>query len=444
MTCPLCDGACDGADLTPLLSPELAWLWETVAAAADRRGDESLTGGPAVTVTVPALPAQRAAAAGLIDGRPLEPGQSRRVSLKVLAAGVATRGPRLTPGAVAAHACNRRLAAKARRRAQQTAASDRIRTQLESSATSLPHHVRELIHPETAYTRLRTLGWVTRLLNTPDPTALLDQALQVAAQLPLPGRRIDRRLLVPGNPHALDAGALPALVLALTGSSGTPTRSGWARLGVDCDDLLGGLIITGITPRGWHIPPGATYALPPRELAHIDWEPPKTAGQWAFVTENPSVLAAASSQALDQNSHVTPRVICTVGTPSQLECEAIGALSDAGWNTAVRADFDQAGLAHVRALLASAPAATAWRMSAADYLAAVLEGTDTLHLRDSDAPWDEHLVPAMRKHSVPVYEEDLLPALLTDITAGTPGSSSLAVPVRLRPDRAVQKESRKP
>jgi hypothetical protein len=29
----------------------------------------------------------------------------------------------------------------------------------------------------------------------------------------------------------------------------------------------------------------------------------------------------------------------------------------------------------------------------------------------------------MREHSVPVYEEDLLPALLADITVGTPGSS---------------------
>ncbi|MFE1987635.1 DUF2399 domain-containing protein [Streptomyces mirabilis] len=422
MNCPLCGGACDGADLVPLLSSELAWLWQALAATADRRGDESLTGGPAVTVTVPAEPAQRAAAAGLIDGRPLEPGQSRRVSLEGLTAAVAVRGPRLTPGAVAAHACGRRLAVKARRRAQQTAASDRIRIHLESSAADLPHHVRDLVGPEAVFTRLRTLGWVTRLLNTPDPAGLLDQALQVAAQLPPPGRRIDRRLLVPGNPHALDTGVLPALVLALTGSSGAPARSGWARLGVDCDDLLGGLIITGITPRGWRIPPGATLTLPPRELAHIEWEPPETTGTWVFVTENPSVLAAASGQSLAQGSLVTPRVICTAGTPSQLECEAIGALSDTGWNIAVRADFDQAGLAHVRALLAAAPAAVAWRMSATDYLAAIPEGTDALHLLDSDAPWDEHLVPAMRKHSVPVYEEGLLPALLTDITTGAPGS----------------------
>ncbi|MFE2519407.1 DUF2399 domain-containing protein [Streptomyces mirabilis] len=424
MTCTLCTGACEEADLAPLLSPDLAWLWQPLAAAADRRGDESLTSGPAVTVTVPTEPAQCAAAAGLIDGCPLQPGQSRRINLPHLTAALSARGPRLTPGAVAAHACNRRLAANARHRAQQTIATDRIRTHLESTTAELPHHVRELVGPETVFTRMRTLGWVTRLLNAPDPTQLLEQALKVAAQLPPPGRRIDRRLMVPGNPHALDAGPLPALVLALSGSSGTPTRSAWARLGVDCDDLLGGLIITGITPRGWHIPSGATYTLPPRELASIDWQPPDRPGLWVFVTENPSILAAACNRSLAGDSLVTPRMICTAGTPSQRECNAVAALSDAGWNVAVRADFDQAGLAHVRALLNAAPAAIPWRMSTTDYLATVPEGTDTLHLQDEDASWDERLVPTMRKHSVPAYEEDLLPALLTDIGAGAPDSPS--------------------
>jgi len=423
MTCPLCTDACAGADLGPLLAPELTWLWRALAAAADRRGDENLMAGPAVTVTVPAAPAQRAAAAGLIGGPSLEPGQRRRVRLEELTSAVTTRGPSLTPGAVAAHACNRRLAAKARSRAEHTAASDRIRAQLERAAADLPHHVRERVGPATVFSRLNSLGWITRLLRTANPDALLTQALQVAAHLPPPGRRVDRRILVPGNPHALDAGTLPALVLALNGSSATRVRSSWARLGVEWDDLLGGLITTGVTPRGWRIPSGATFTLPPRELATIEWEAPQTPGTWVFVTENPSVLAAASNLALAQDSGWTPRVICTAGTPSQLECAAVGALSDVGWRIAVRADFDQAGLAHMRALLAAAPAAAAWRMTAGDYLAAAPEGADTLHLQDSDTPWDPSLVLAMRKHSVPVYEEDLLPVLLADIVAGAPRST---------------------
>ncbi|UUU45129.1 DUF2399 domain-containing protein [Streptomyces sp. NBC_00162] len=420
MNCPLCNGACAEADLVPLLSPELTWLWQALAAAADRRGDETLTSGTPVTVLLPVSAAQCAAATGLIGGRPPEPGQRRRLNLEELAAAVAIRGPALTPGAVAAHACNRRLAAKARSRAEHTAASDRIRSLLEHSAADLPHHVRERIQPATAFTRLHKLGWITRLLKTPDPETLLTQALQVAARLPPPGRRIDRRILVPGNPHALDAGTLPALVLALTGTSATRGRSSWVHLGVDCDDLLGGLIITGVTPRGWQIPPGATFALPPRELADITWQPPDKNNEWAFVTENPSVLAAASNHALANDGVRTPRVICTAGTPSQLECQAIGALSTAGWRIAIRADFDQAGLAHMRALLAAAPTALPWRMSAADYLQAAPKGTDILHLQESDAPWDPFLVTAMLTQSTPVYEEDLLVKLLADIADGRP------------------------
>ncbi|MEV8327682.1 DUF2399 domain-containing protein [Kitasatospora sp. NPDC056731] len=427
MSCQLCSGACMDADLTPLLRPELAWLWQALAATADRRGDEHLTTGPAVTVTVPADPAQRAAAAGLIRGRPLEPGQRRRITLEELTTALAARGPRITPGAVAAHACNRRLAEKARGHAEKNAASDRIRAQLDSSLTTLPGHVRELLGPATLFSRLRGLGWITRLAHTQDAAELLDQALQVASRLPLPGQRIDRRLLVPGNPHALDAGALPALVLALTGSPSSGARSSWARLGVDYDDLLGGLIVTGVHPTGWHIPAGATVTIPPRELAPITWEPPPATGEWVFVTENPSVLAAAANRhALAGATAEAPRVICTAGTPSQLECEAIALLADVGWRIAVRADFDPPGLAHVRALLAAAPDAIPWRMGAADYLAAAPDGTDgadLLRLQDTDSPWDPGLASAMVKRSVPVYEEDLLPQLLSDIAGGTPGDS---------------------
>ncbi len=37
--CPLCGGACIGAELGPLLDNQLRWLWDQVARARDPRRD---------------------------------------------------------------------------------------------------------------------------------------------------------------------------------------------------------------------------------------------------------------------------------------------------------------------------------------------------------------------------------------------------------------------
>ena len=57
--CVLCDGACSGADLGPLLDVRLGWLWEQIGRAADRRGDAALMEGslslraPSIRLSVP-------------------------------------------------------------------------------------------------------------------------------------------------------------------------------------------------------------------------------------------------------------------------------------------------------------------------------------------------------------------------------------------------------
>lgn len=141
---------------------------------------------------------------------------------------------------------------------------------------------------------------------------------------------------------------------------------------------------------------------------------------WVFVTENPSVLSAARQLAL---SGAVPRLICTSGTPSALETAAIARLHDAGWNVAVRADFDEAGLTHIQTLRTTTPDATPWRMGTDDYLATVdldnpRQLTRTQRLR---SPWDPGLADAMRRTGTPAYEEALLPQLLDDIATGRPG-----------------------
>jgi uncharacterized protein (TIGR02679 family) len=405
-------------DLTPLLTPELMWLWQTVAQAADRRGDDDMTTG-AVTITAPQDAAERAAANGLVPGRSLTPGQKRKVDFAALTRTLLPRSAGLTPGAVAAHAVGRRLAVEAHEK-QQAAATrqlmvDRLRAELET----LPPHLG--IDTGAVLERLQRTGSVTRVLATEDPEALLRQALEVLLRLPEPGDRVDRRTLVPGSPHALDEGPLPALVLAVMGVSGLRTRDAWAAVGVDIDDLVGGLIVTGVHPDGWVIPDGATLTLPLKELTSIKWASPSRTDSWVFVTENPSVLSA-SVQRFNQTSaadSAPPRVVCTSGTPSRTECEAVAALTAAGWQVAVRADFDTRGLQHVRSLLAAAPAAKPWRMCAGDYLAATRPGSGT-EVVVSATPWDPELGAEMDRLGVAAYEEDLIELLVGDVLMGAP------------------------
>ncbi|WP_158220636.1 DUF2399 domain-containing protein [Kineosporia sp. A_224] len=424
--CPYCSGVCRDADLAPLLSPDLAWLWESVATAADRRGDADLVIGR-LALTGPADPTARTAAVGLLGGSPLRAGSRRIVELADLTARLTVRGPELTPGAVAAHALRRRLATRAAAHRDRDALLQSLEQALEAHLARLPDHVAERVDSARVWQRLRSTGWSARLAGQPDPFALATHAVGVLAALPQPPQRADRRTLVPTDPHALDDGTpLAGLVLALTGLAGTRPRAAWHVLGVDCDDLTGGVLALGIHPSGWTVPADAVVTLPPRELARCTWpQPPHDA--WVFVTENPSVTAAAATLAAGSTAPI--RLLCTVGTPSGLEAAAIARLADTGWRIAVRADFDRAGLAHVRTLLEACPSAVPWRMGFQDYVmalgnltvpAASASGPGAADLRAADTPWDPDLATAMTGAGRPAFEEALLDPLLADLAAGRP------------------------
>lgn len=426
--CQFCGGACVGSEIGPLLDDQLRWLWEQVARVADRRGDEQLIQG-SLTVRAPDLPEARAAASGLLGGCVLKPGQSRTVDLAQLTLKLRVRGPHLTPGAVAAHATGRRLALRAAAAAERQQQEQQLMQEFLTAATTIP---RDTLHePDRVWVALRRSGWIARVLNVERPSQLLRTAVAVISALPFQNSRIDRRRLASGttgNPHALDPGTtLSGLVLAMLTVTGKikqkqRPRVAWASVGVDCDDVTGGLVAVGILPINWSAPTGAALTLPPRVLKTCEWPLPCASGSWIFVTENPSVASAAADLAANG---VELHLLCTSGTPSAEEITAIARLASAGWRIAVRADFDAAGLGHVAALLDTVPNAVPWRMSVDDYLGSLaVEGTDEVALeRVPDTHWDQRLSVTMREKGIAAYEESLLPLLLEDLRLRVPGAA---------------------
>lgn len=421
--CRLCGDRCAGADLGALVQPELAWIWYAVAGVADRRGDADLTQGAPVTVTGPATPADRAAAAGFFPG-PVAAGQARRLDLPRLTKVVRRWGPLLTPGAVAAHATGRPLAVRAASRAALTERVGRLRdTVLQECASG------GVLGGEEVFEHLRRSGWIARVDRADAGPETVRRAVQTAGlvcDIP-PQERRDRRRLVPGDPHALDDGTfLAGLTLAvLTGAGILPpgvrsSRQAWEIVGVDCDEVQGGLSTLGVHPAGWVVPPGAICTLPPRELRRCGWPSPEGMERRVFVTENPSVLAAAADAVTrDSGLRGRARLVCTMGTPSGVEIASLALLAVQGWQVWVRADFDQAGLRHVTSLLAGIEGARPWRMGVDDYLRTLAVDDRSRAEMDSvqvETPWEPALAAVMRERSRPGYEEALMPLLLADLT----------------------------
>jgi uncharacterized protein (TIGR02679 family) len=290
-----------------------------------------------------------------------------------------------------------------------------------AAATSIRY---EAFHdPQQIWIGLRRGGVIARLVATEQPERYLRSALTVIAALPVTKARIDRRRLAneaTGNPHALDHGSgLATLVIAILAAAGVVEsrqrpREAWASVGVDYDDVVGGLTAIGILPVGWSAPPGAVVTLPPRVLNTCEWPRPDISDSYVFVTENPSVTAAAADLAAIETGI---RLLCTVGTPSASEISAIGQLALSGWRVAVRADFDAAGIGNVAAVLRTVPQAIPWRMGVEDYINSLKEQTqEDVPLNGvPDTPWAPDLSHAMRERRVAAFEESLLTLLLEDL-----------------------------
>lgn len=304
---------------------------------------------------------------------------------------------------------------------------------------------------------VRRSGSATRLAGGVDGLGpLVDGALAVLARLPA-DEVVALAVLAAettGDAHALDrgqplgslvAGALPAVgaevaealeedddddplwaqsereVEALRAAD---WRRTWAMVGVLCDDLSVSALALNLPVRSSvdvvaesvheHGVAGQPLRLTLRQLATAPLE--VIAGSVVHVCENPSVV----SQAASLLGHECAPLVCVEGVPDSAVGALLDLLVDGGAVLRYHGDFDWGGLAIANQVVARWGAAP-WRMSASDYRAAAASARKPLTGRPGAASWDGDLTSAMEELGLAVHEEQVMSALMADLTARGPG-----------------------
>jgi len=224
---------------------------------------------------------------------------------------------------------------------------------------------RVLAHPQAG--RPELASWLEHArkrfgCTSPERTALVLQALDVLAALPADGQPLAALAAsrAGGDAHALDrdrplgrmaAAALFALEGATPREPSSPDewRGLWARVGVSCDELSCTALTLGLRPhrlaRGYlagRLRAAARAGRPiVLTLAELRAEPPRLSGEFLFVCENPSIVAAAAN-ALGAGC---PPLLCTSGWPNTAVAATLDAAEAAAMDILVHADGDEAGAA---------------------------------------------------------------------------------------------------
>jgi uncharacterized protein (TIGR02679 family) len=253
----------------------------------------------------------------------------------------------------------------------------------------------------------------------------LDRVLRVLAELPAAGDPLPvfaERVL--GDPHALDdPGRCAGLVLrALAGSYDLPPpvdaesrQALWERVGVTSDVLSSTVLAAGLRPAGQDLVARMLRAA--AEAGHaavLTLGQLRAAGPWAavpavvWVFENPAMVALA----LDRFGDRCPPLVCTSGWPSAAGILLLRRLAAAGAGLRYHGDLDGEGL-RIAANVAARTGAQPWRMTSADYLAAV--GTGPPVGRVTPAPWDADLAGHLTRVGTAVPEERVAATLLAEL-----------------------------
>jgi len=256
------------------------------------------------------------------------------------------------------------------------------------------------------------------------------RALRVLGELPGSGDPLpllaDRVL---GDTHGLDEGtrcaglvqrALAAIYDVEVPENAQQKRALWERAGVADDELSAVVLTAGLRPAGDDVvsqilrlctEAGQAAALTLGQL-RASGGPAGLPGQvWVF--ENPSVLAMA----LARFGRRCPPIVVTSGWPNSAVILLLQLLAGAGTRLHYHGDFDGEGL-RIAAAVVARTGAEPWRMSSADYLAAVSQGPPTG--RVSEAPWDADLAGHLRRVGITVAEERVGAGLLDQLARHFP------------------------
>lgn len=272
-----------------------------------------------------------------------------------------------------------------------------------------------------------------------DTRSMLEQVLSVLVALPADGRPLAAFANdTLGDPHALDAGrrvsgavlkALACLYGIDPPSDASERRALWERAGIACDSLSTTVLVAGLRPSGsdplarslnlWADAGQACVVTLAQLVEASDLE---GVGSPVWVTENPTIVALAV-QRLGQRC---PPMVCSSGWPNSAAVRLLRGLAASGRVLRYHGDFDGEGL-RIAAYVMARTGAVPWRMSVADYLAALADasGSSSSAGRVSDSPWDTELALSLATHDVAIAEEALAESLLGDLErgAGTVGAS---------------------
>ncbi|MCW6003500.1 TIGR02679 family protein [Micromonospora sp. CPCC 205371] len=417
---------------TYLTVPSLNELWAAVRARLERNGRQ-ITG--VVAVDLDEIGADHLS--GLL-GRTVEPGLARRIKLTDLDAALRRSAAGQGLISIVEILNGRPVTDHAAAREQKQEQWSRVWQQLDAALAAAG--LADAAWVPAWIAGLRRTGILTRAGADAADRALhhavtaLEILLPVAAE---PSGTLELANLATratGNAHGLDDTSLASVVLlrAAAHALGRPIpatttdrRNLWLALGVATDTVSGTVLAWRLRPPGtdrWsqmmrdRAKLGLITHLTLHELDQagaVDFAPPE---QTVFVCENPQVLQAAAHAGIAQP------VLCLSGNPASVGTRLLRALVASGNPIRYHGDFDWPGVAIAGRILTLG--ATPWRMSAADYRAAVarLDTDHAVALSGSPVPtdWDPALAAAMSKHMLAVHEEFVLPDLLVDLRSATP------------------------